>query len=376
MHPELLALMQRFELCYLLLDSTPPTWLAPQLLPPGKPAMLTDWARSDGSDLVLRYRYEFLPKGIISRLTVRMHHFVRDPSNAWTTGVLFERDGTFVLVELLPAGDEIELRARGPERKGLLTAIATSLDSLNASFPGLQDKIEKHIRASAAPAAASPPRTFLTRRSCSSAPRSPADGRMPGQLRGMSTWLALLDGVQQTELTRSTRATTVGTAPRRIRMFLASSAELRSDRDEFDRRVRRLNDPHGVRARRLPRGRSLGALPRRDCRQRVCRTSTTQPSARATSSSACSSPRPGNTPRKSSQPRSSISRAAGDRFVYTYFKNAPINTGSLRRADVTSLLQFKSRLSDLGHFPTDYDTVDQLLGMFRDQLDELFDRGL
>ena len=40
MHPELLALMQRFELCYELGDSKPPTWLAPQLLPPAKPASL------------------------------------------------------------------------------------------------------------------------------------------------------------------------------------------------------------------------------------------------------------------------------------------------------------------------------------------------
>jgi hypothetical protein len=36
MHLALLALMQRFELCYLLPDSNPQTWLTPQLLPPAK----------------------------------------------------------------------------------------------------------------------------------------------------------------------------------------------------------------------------------------------------------------------------------------------------------------------------------------------------
>jgi hypothetical protein len=69
MHLELLALMQRFELCYELRDSKPPSWLAPQLLPPAKPRELVDWGRPE--DLVLRHRYEFLPKGVISRLTVR-----------------------------------------------------------------------------------------------------------------------------------------------------------------------------------------------------------------------------------------------------------------------------------------------------------------
>jgi hypothetical protein len=40
MQPELLALMQRFELCYLLADSRPEAWLAPQLLPATKPGAL------------------------------------------------------------------------------------------------------------------------------------------------------------------------------------------------------------------------------------------------------------------------------------------------------------------------------------------------
>src|SRR4029077_6225668 len=36
MHPQLLALMQRFELCYELRDTEPKAWLAPQLLPAEK----------------------------------------------------------------------------------------------------------------------------------------------------------------------------------------------------------------------------------------------------------------------------------------------------------------------------------------------------
>jgi internalin A len=95
MHPELLRLMQRFELCYELRDSEPPTWLAPQLLPPAKPTALADWARPE--DLVLRYSYDFLPKGMISRLTVRQHRFVLNPGMAWVTGVLFEHESTAVL---------------------------------------------------------------------------------------------------------------------------------------------------------------------------------------------------------------------------------------------------------------------------------------
>jgi hypothetical protein len=90
MHLELRALMHRFELCYELKDSNPRNWLAPQLLPPAKPEKLADWGLP--GDLTLRYRYDFLPKGTISRLTVRLHRFVRDAEMAWVTGVLFERE--------------------------------------------------------------------------------------------------------------------------------------------------------------------------------------------------------------------------------------------------------------------------------------------
>ncbi|MFN0174472.1 MAG: COR domain-containing protein [Saprospiraceae bacterium] len=143
MHPELLALMQKFELCYVLPDAQPKTWLVPQLLPPSKPNELANWAQP--GDLVLRYRYEFLPKGLVSRLMVRQHRFVPRPDMAWTSGVLFERDGSQVLVEIPPKGGEIALRARGHERKELLSVIAADLDALNETFHGLSERVSKLI---------------------------------------------------------------------------------------------------------------------------------------------------------------------------------------------------------------------------------------
>ena len=143
MHPELLALMQKFELCYRLPDANPDTWLATQLLPPSKPVELIQWEQP--GDLVLRYRYDFMPKGLISRLMVRLHRFVPRPDLGWVTGVLFERDDSQVLVEISPKGSEIALRARGPERKELLTVIAADLDALNDSFHGLKERVEKLV---------------------------------------------------------------------------------------------------------------------------------------------------------------------------------------------------------------------------------------
>jgi internalin A len=143
-YPELLALMVRFELCYELQDQVPKTWLAPQLLPPSIPEVVKSWPKAD--DLVLTYQYDFLPKGLINRLMVRMHRFVRHLDRSWRNGAFFEREDNELLAQVVsPSGREIELRARGTNRKDLLKNIESDLDALNNGFPGLEQKIKKLI---------------------------------------------------------------------------------------------------------------------------------------------------------------------------------------------------------------------------------------
>jgi hypothetical protein len=144
MHLELLALMEKFELCYKLPDKHSDTWLSPQLLPPSTPEGLKCWPKPD--DLVLTYQYDFLPKGIISRLMVRMNRFVREPNRSWGSGAFFEQGVNQLLACISSShGQEIILRARGPERKALMSVISSDMDALNASFEGLRDKVRKLV---------------------------------------------------------------------------------------------------------------------------------------------------------------------------------------------------------------------------------------
>ena len=142
-HAQLLALMLKFELAYQLADTSPPIWLAPQLLPPEKPPVLSRWNRK--GDLQLRYEYDFMPKGLINRLMVRKHIYVRKPELGWKSGVFFDWLDAQLLCEIAPKGDEIILRARGPQKKELLSSIAADLEMLNESFPGLTAKVTKWI---------------------------------------------------------------------------------------------------------------------------------------------------------------------------------------------------------------------------------------
>jgi len=61
--------------------------------------------------------------------------------------------------------------------------------------------------------------------------------------------------------------------------------------------------------------------------------------------------------------------------IYTYFKDAAISTGSINRANLLSLTDFQQKLDDLGHFYTRYQNTEGLLFHFFKQLDKLIDTG-
>ena len=56
--------------------------------------------------------------------------------------------------------------------------------------------------------------------------------------------------------------------------------------------------------------------------------------------------------------------------IYTFFKNAPLNTGEISE-EFISLLEFKKKLTKLGHFHTGYDNIEHLKRQFKDQLEKL-----
>ncbi len=60
-------------------------------------------------------------------------------------------------------------------------------------------------------------------------------------------------------------------------------------------------------------------------------------------------------------------------FIYTYFKDAQIS--SANEDDLMSLLAFKNKLRELGHFYTSYQNIDALKLHFNGQLDKLATNG-
>ena len=63
-------------------------------------------------------------------------------------------------------------------------------------------------------------------------------------------------------------------------------------------------------------------------------------------------------------------KANGNLRIYTYFKNAPINAGQIG-PEIMTLLNFKKRLHNLGHFHTSYADINDLKHKFSEQLNKI-----
>jgi hypothetical protein len=135
MHDELLELMVKFELCYALPDEG--GYIAPQLLPASRPTY--DWP--SGDSLVLRWVYGFMPKGILTRLTVATHAYIAGGGlTVWRSGVLLEQDDSLCEAVEDYQKRQLTVRARGRRRKALFAIVQHELERIHRSFPRLDAK--------------------------------------------------------------------------------------------------------------------------------------------------------------------------------------------------------------------------------------------
>lgn len=132
-YPQLMELMNKFELAYQLPDKN--SYLIPELLPKSSPDF--DW--NDEENLYFYYFYDsFLPSGIITRFIVRMHQDIEKKRNGmplcWREGVVLNLQNSRALVKMKPDEKQIEIRIAGDNKRGALGAICNELDQINASI--------------------------------------------------------------------------------------------------------------------------------------------------------------------------------------------------------------------------------------------------
>ena len=101
---------------------------------------------SHAQSLLLRYQYDFMPKGILSQFVVEMHEYIAHNYEwVWKSGVILEKDKTQAEIIEYYGKREIYIRVVGQNKKELLNIVSYELDKINSSYERLKDKCKKLI---------------------------------------------------------------------------------------------------------------------------------------------------------------------------------------------------------------------------------------
>ncbi|BDM83580.1 COR domain-containing protein [Acaryochloris marina] len=136
MLPEILHLLIKFKLCFEI-PSVPGTYLIPQLLSTEQPYYVWE----DSENLLLRYSYKFLPKGILTRFIVEMNRWIENGNCIWKTGVVLKKESTRAEVIEYSNRREIHIRVCGEHKTDLMQNIRYELDKIHGYFLQLDYRI-------------------------------------------------------------------------------------------------------------------------------------------------------------------------------------------------------------------------------------------
>ena len=139
MHGVLLQLMVKFHLCYEIPNTK--DYIVPQRLQTRLEAFVPP---TDATHIV--YRYRFLPSGILTQLTCRLHQRIED-DKVWNDAVQFStKNGQgHVFVRENSAENHLELFGFGSQKADLINTVVDTIDEihLNSKFGNL--KVEKLV---------------------------------------------------------------------------------------------------------------------------------------------------------------------------------------------------------------------------------------
>jgi internalin A len=129
--PFLLDLMIYFQIIFKLEGSSPEQYIVPERLPTKEKLDLSYFKQSnDEKEIQFEYRYNFMPKGILTRFICRQHRFIKNELFA-VDAVVLEHNDTLALVESNKVNQRIKITVRGNAASHLLFLIRSELDSIN-----------------------------------------------------------------------------------------------------------------------------------------------------------------------------------------------------------------------------------------------------
>jgi len=365
-----LMLKNRFEVCYPL-QNRPGYFIVPMKLPDRRP----DYEFETLNSLRFRYQYPFMPEGLLSRLIVRMHEYIEE-GKVWFTGALFREDGC--IAEIL----QQETTQEGIKFIGIRIS-GSDLHKRQQFLRNIRREVE-HIHKNTFPYIKFSEMVVCN---CPVCEKNPTPNYYP--FEDLQTYIEVREkevfctkGKQRVDIhqmidevyppddfDREGNKKPIEPKPEirtnTIKIFLASSAELSEDRSEFEKFISRKNKEY------INQGIFLDLIIWEDFIDAMSATRLQDEYNKAIEGCdifvSLFHTKVGKYTEEEFDKAFGTFKVGGKPLVYTYFKDSPINMNKIT-PEINTLLNFKQKLIDLGHFPTIYNNIEDLKYKFGDQL--------
>ena len=363
---ELLELMKRFQLCYKISDpNREDTFIAPQLLSDNQPEY--DW--NESQNLILFYAYpDFMPQGIITRFVVIMHQYIDQQEYVWKTGVILNKDNTKAEVIEDHGKRKIRIRVSGNNQRDFMTVITHELDKINNLYKRLN--FHKLIPCNCQDCKNTQEPHFYSFKTLQNLEKKTNDVQClkSGEMVKIKK---LIDDVIDPDKSPEIIPKPNKIIPKPnnkikiIKIFLASSSELQDDRKEFEIFICRKNKEY------IKDAVFLELLLWEDFLNAMSPTRSQDEYNKAVAGCdvfvSLFHTKVGRYTNEEFLKALETFKANSKPLIFTYFKDEAIKTSEITPT-IMSLLNFKKKLEELGHFYTNYADINDLKLQFNNQL--------
>lgn len=362
---KLTQLMHKFGLMYRIPNSK--NYVVPAHLSTATP--YKKWPFED-KGITLKFIYEFdkyMPQGIMSRLIVALNHHIKNHELVWHRGINIDLNGAFgEIVEGYGGTNSFDIRIVGENKIELLTVIRERFAEILKPFKNLNYKQMVPCVCSECSKVYDPAfheYNLLLRF------REKGIGsqcQKTGEMVAVERLLKIDKTLKENEITQPKNKAIYS---KTIKIFLASSSELKEERDQIEIFINRENK------KLIKENIFLELNIWEDFVDHMSRTRLQDEYNNVINKCdiflSLYFTKVGMYTAEEFDQAFSQFKESGKPYIYTYFKDSQVTTSSIKKNDINSKFEFEEKLKSLGHFPTLFKNIEDLKFHFKNQLEKI-----
>jgi Leucine-rich repeat (LRR) protein len=317
--------------------------------------------------LRIEYKYEFMPKGMVNQLSAELSRYIISNDQVWNNAVNFSNQNNTAQCQVEEDfyNRKINIKAKGKDARGLIMLVMNSLKDISDEYKGVQPTIYVPCICNICKSSSSP--TIFSYEKLLKWSLNKENPRVTCNESDNSIPIEIL--LYNVGLPNNTKENTEQGFGKKIKIFLASSSELKRDREIFEMFINRENK------RLNNEGIFLELNMWEDFVDNLSKTRLQDEYNRIASECdifiSLFFTKVGKYTSEEFERAFGQFKDTGKPLVYTYFKDEPQSLNQVKKEDIDSKFFFEEKLRLLGHFKSIYRNTDDLKYQFKMQLEKI-----